>query len=232
MVSYLIDEKDPESTGVEAPFIRLYAATTGNNYKVSILLELLGLDYQVRKIDIRAGQQKEDWFLAINPNGRTPSLTDADKDGKVTHISESAAIMIYLADKYDKDRKYSYAPGTDLYYEELEWTFFQMAGLGPMGGQYNHFARFAPVKIDYAIERYFNETVRLFGVLEERLTRNKTGYLVGDRLGISDIVSYVWVNSLKEFGFAEEIKKLPRLEQWAEKISKIDAVKRGTSIFQ
>ncbi|KAG7692276.1 hypothetical protein KL930_004909 [Ogataea haglerorum] len=226
MVHYIIDESDPKESGLEAPYIKLYSLATPNGQKVSILLELLGLDYHVRKIDIMRGECKEDWYLQFNPNGRIPSLTDVSANGKVTHVNESAAIMMYLCDKYDKDRKYSYEYGTDLYYEQLEWVFFQMAGLGPMKGQYHHFAYFAPEKIPYAIERYKKETIRLFSVLEERLARNKTGYLVGDHLSIADLCSWPWVNS----GRFEEIDNFPRLSQWLKNIGEIEAVKRGSKI--
>ncbi|CDK29380.1 unnamed protein product [Kuraishia capsulata CBS 1993] len=229
MVHYLIDERDPAESALEAPYLKLYTLATPNGQKVTIFLELLGnVDYHVRTIDIRKNTQKEDWYLEINPNGRIPTLTDVDDKGNVFHISETAAILLYLADKYDKERKYSYEPGTRLYYEQLEWTFFQMAGLGPMKGQAHHFVLYAPEKVPYGIKRYTEETRRLFGVLEIRLERNKTGFLVGDHLSIADIVSWPWVNGSEKIGI--DINDFPRLSQWLENIGKIEAVKRGSTI--
>jgi glutathione S-transferase len=227
MVHYLLSENDPKTTGLEAPYIKLYTAGTPNGFKVTILLELLKLDYFVRPIDIRAAECKQDWYLKFNPNGRIPSLTYVDPKGEATHINESAAILLFIADKFDKDFKYSFPHGTKEYYEMLEWIFFQMAGLGPMKGQYHWFNFFAPEKDEFAIERYYKETLRLFGVLEERLERNKTGYLVSDHLTLADIVSYPWVNGKLRM---KELDDYPRLAQWVDTISKIPEVQIGTEI--
>jgi glutathione S-transferase len=226
MVHYIVSENDPESTGLQAPYIKLYTSPTPNGYKVTILLELLGLDYYVRPIDIRTGECKQDWYLKFNPNGRIPSLTYVDKKGDVTHINESGAILLFLADKFDKDNKYSFAHGTPEYYEMIEWLMFQMAGLGPMKGQFHWFSMFAPQKDEFAIERYYKETLRLLGVLEERLERNKTGYLVGDHLSIADIASYPWINGKR----LPELEQFPRILQWLDLIGEVPEVKTGCNI--
>ncbi|GMG56258.1 unnamed protein product [Ambrosiozyma monospora] len=180
------------------PYLKLYSLPTPNGVKVTILMELLGLDYYVQKIDIMKGVQKEPWYLKMNPNGRIPTLEIVDESGKSTYISESAAIMYYLSDKYDKERKFSYGPESPYHYEQLEWVFFQMAGLGPMKGQFHHFAFFAKEKIEYGIKRYHDETFRLIGVLEERLKRNGTGYLVGDHLSLADIACFPWLRIMAQ----------------------------------
>lgn len=227
MVQYLLSENDPKSTGLEAPYIKLYTSPTPNGFKITILLELLGLDYFVRPIDIFKAECKEEWYLKFNPNGRIPSLTHVDEKGEVTHVNESGAILIYLADKFDKENKYSYAHGTREYYEMIEWLMFQMAGVGPMKGQYHWFKYYAPQKDEFAIDRYYKETLRLFGVLEERLERNKTGFLVGDHLSIADIATYPWIDGTKKL---PELENFPRLSQWVENIAKIPEVKAAIQI--
>lgn len=224
-----IDEGDPLAPQYEAPYLKLYSLATPNGQKVTVFLELLHLDYHVTKIDISTNIQKEPWFLNLNLNGRIPTLSDVDAEGNRTTISESGAILLYLADKYDKDRRFSYAPGHPLYYEQLEWIFFQAAGLGPMQGQANHFRRYAPEKIPYGIKRYSEETKRLYGVLEEKLKRTGTGYLVGDHLTIVDIITYPWV---KKYNWAldEEIPQFPLLNKWLKNIDEIPEVQKGLKI--
>lgn len=227
MVQYIFSENDPKAIGITAPYLKLYTSNTPNGFKITILLELLGLDYFVRPIDLFAAEQKEEWYLKFNPNGRIPSLTHVNKDGDISHINESAAIMIYIADKFDVDNKVSFEHGSKEYYEMLEWTFFQMAGLGPMKGQYHYFSHFAAEKDEFAIDRYYKETLRLIGVLEERLERNKTGFLVGDHISIADICSYPWLDGRFTL---EGIENFPRVIQWMENIRKIPEVKVGMSI--
>ncbi|OUM51175.1 hypothetical protein BVG19_g262 [[Candida] boidinii] len=211
-----------------APYINLYTAPTPNGYKIIILLELLGLDYNIQLINIMKNVQKEDWYLKMNPNGRIPTLLDVNKDGEETVISESGAILMYLADKYDKSRKFSYEIGTKNYYLDLEWLMFQMAGVGPMKGQCHHFALFAKEKIPYAIERYTNETRRLYGVLEERLIRNGTGFLVGDHIGLADIATYPWVaGTYIDLG----LKDFKHLTAWVDKIGAIPEVAKSMTVI-
>ncbi|RYP52519.1 hypothetical protein DL768_002346 [Monosporascus sp. mg162] len=124
--------------------IHLYTAQTPNGIKVSILLEELGLKYDVTAIDISKNTQKEPWFLEINPNGRIPAMTDTFTDGAPIRLFESGSIMQYLVDRYDKDHKVSYPHGSREYYEINNWLMWQMGGLGPMQGQLNHFNRACP----------------------------------------------------------------------------------------
>ncbi|EFX01446.1 zinc knuckle transcription factor splicing factor msl5 [Grosmannia clavigera kw1407] len=132
--------------------IHLYTAQTPNGIKASILLEELGLPYKVTAVDISKNVQKEPWFLAINPNGRIPAMTDKFTDGSIIRLFESGSILQYLVDRYDTEHKVSYPQGSKEYYEVNNWLFWQMGGLGPMQGQANHFSRYAPEKIQYGID--------------------------------------------------------------------------------
>lgn len=206
--------------------IVLYTAATPNGYKVTIYLELLGLKYEAKDIDIRANVQKEDWFIKLNPNGRIPTLID-NKTG-IT-ISETGAILQYLADTYDKDHKYSFAHGTKEYYLSLEVLTFQTAGVGPMQGQANHFSLFAPEKIPYGIKRYYEETKRLYSVLELYLERNEKGdYLTGDRVTFADVATYPWVAISSKIGV--DLKEFPVLSKWAHKLHEIPAFRKGLTV--
>ncbi|KAF1816693.1 theta class glutathione S-transferase [Eremomyces bilateralis CBS 781.70] len=212
------------------PDITLYTAQTPNGIKISILLEELGLPYKVEKIDISKNTQKEDWFLKINPNGRIPALTDGSyADGKPISPFESGAIMLYLSDTYDKDYKVSFPPGTREYYEMLSWLFFLNAGVGPMQGQSNHFGRYAPEKIEYGINRYKNETRRLYGVLDKHLAEGRD-YLVGDgkKCSVADIAHYGWVASAGWAGV--DITEFPKLEAWELRMEQREGVKKGKEV--
>ncbi|KAJ5390554.1 uncharacterized protein N7496_001622 [Penicillium cataractarum] len=202
--------------------ITLYSWTTPNGIKASITLEELGLPYKIEPIDISTNIQKEDWFLKINPNGRIPALTDGSQ-----RVFESGSIMLYLADKYDTERKISYAPGTPEYIEQLSWVMFQMGGLGPMQGQANHFRLFAGVRSDYGIKRYTDETKRLYSVLDSRL--KESPYLAGSKYTIADIANYSWVRSGP--GALEiDLSEFPALKKWADEIGQRAAVQKGADV--
>lgn len=204
--------------------LKLYTAKTPNGIKVSILLELLGLKYDYQVLSIANNGTKEPWFIAKNPNGRIPTLED--KSTGIT-ISESGAILQYLADTYDKDHKYSYKHGTKEYYLQLETLYWQMAGLGPMQGQANHFKLFAPEKIPYGIDRYVNEAKRLYSVLELFLKNNENNgpYLVGNHLSISDIASYSWARFAERLGIS--LEEWPLVAKWFKNIDSIPEVQKG-----
>jgi len=210
------------------PDITLYTFRTPNGVKISIALEELGLPYKVHKINITENVQKEDWFLEINPNGRIPAITDTFTDGKTIRLFESGSILQYLADEYDKDYKISYPKGTREFYEMNSWLFFQNAGVGPMQGQANHFLRYAPERIEYGVNRYKNETKRLYGVLDKHLSDSKSGYLVGDHISLADISTLGWVNVA---GYAEvDIDEFPHLKQWKERMLERPAVEKGRNV--
>ncbi|KAJ5208889.1 hypothetical protein N7449_003268 [Penicillium cf. viridicatum] len=204
--------------------ITLYTWATANGIKVSITLEELGLSYKTEGIDINSSSnpQKEKWFLKINPNGRIPALLDGSQ-----RVFESGAIMTYLVDKYDTDRKISYAPGTPEHVEQISWLMFQMAGLGPMQGQANHFRLFANTRSDYAIQRYVNETRRLYSVLESRL--KESPYLAGEKYTIADIASFSWVRSAP-VSLEIDMSEFPALKKWVEEIDKRAAVQKGVDV--
>lgn len=151
--------------------IELYTAATPNGYKASIMLEELGLPYRAHHLKLAEHEQKQDWYLQLNPNGRIPTIVDRDNDDFV--VFESGAILYYLAERSGR-----FLP-TDARRrsEVLQWLMFQMGGIGPMQGQAHVFYRYAPRPIPYAIERYQRETRRLYEVLDKRLRGRE--YLVG-----------------------------------------------------
>mgnify|MGYP001226936959 FL=1 len=196
--------------------IDLYTAATPNGHKVSIALEELGLPYSLRVLDLSANEQKEPWFLAINPNGRIPAIVDHDEDDFA--VFESGAILIYLAEKTGRLMPQD-AKGRS---RVLQWLMFQMGGVGPMMGQANVFYRYFPEKIQPAIDRYQGEVRRLFRVLDGHLAKNE--YLAGD-YSIADIANWAWVRTHNWSGVA--IDDLPNLARWRDQIRARPAVQRG-----
>jgi glutathione S-transferase/GST-like protein len=199
--------------------IELYTSETPNGWKVSITLEELGLPYTVRPIALSKDQQKEPWYVAINPNGRIPTIVDHDADDFA--VFESGAIMVYLAKKAGRLLPTDSA-GESLV---LQWLFFQVGGVGPMMGQANVFYRYFPVKIPAAIERYQRETRRLLEVLDRRLEAHE--YLAGD-YSIADIANWCWAHSYAWSGV--DINGLTHLERWIEAIAARPAVQRGKAV--
>ncbi|KAF6798774.1 glutathione S-transferase [Colletotrichum sojae] len=193
--------------------ISLYTEGTPNGLKPTILLAELGLEYKLVPINIVAQENKEPWFLKINPNGRIPALTDVDASGTEMRVFESGAILEYLAARYDKDHKVSYPHGSAQYWETVSWLTWQMAGLGPMQGQANHFARSAGEKVPYALGRYVHETRRLYRVLDTHLAAQPSGYIVGDRVTIADISIWPWVGAYKYSGLSS-IDEFPHVKKW------------------
>ncbi|MBK5912244.1 glutathione S-transferase [Rhodothalassium salexigens] len=196
--------------------IDLYSAATPNGHKVSITLEELGLPYRLHSIDLGANEQKQDWFLKLNPNGRIPVIVDRDNGD--FPVFESGAIMLYLAEKAG-----GLLPG-DARARSLaiQWLMFQIGGLGPMQGQAHVFTRYFPSKIDAAIARYQGETRRLYEVLDGALADR--AYLAGD-YSIADIASWTWVRWHHWAGVA--IDDLRNLTAWVERIAARPAVQRG-----
>ena len=199
--------------------IDLYTAATPNGWKASITLEELALPYQVHAIDLGQQQQQEPWFVAINPNGRIPAIVDHDQDNFA--VFESGAIMMYLAEQTGR------LLPTDVRGRSrvVQWLMFQMGGVGPMMGQANVFARYAPEKIPYAIERYQRESRRLFEVLERQLTDHE--YLAGD-YSIADIASWSWVHTHAWSGAS--IEGLVAVPRWLAAIAARPAVVRGKNV--
>jgi glutathione S-transferase len=196
--------------------IELLTSETPNGWKISIALEEMGLPYTWRHIKLSEKEQKADWYVKLNPNGRIPTLIDHDNDDFV--IFESGAILIYLAEKSGK-----FLP-TDVKGRSrvLQWLMFQMSGVGPMMGQANVFFRYAPEKIPYAIERYQRETLRLFGILDNQLASNE--YIAGD-YSIADMASYPWIVPHKRQD--QDLTRFPNLARWFEAIRARPAVVRA-----
>lgn len=199
--------------------IELFTAATPNGWKASITLEELGLPYTVRAIALGKREQREPWYLEINPNGRIPTIVDHGNGDFA--VFESGAIMIYLAEQAG-----ALLP-TDVKGRSLviQWLMFQMGGIGPMMGQANVFYRYAPEKIPYAIERYHREVRRLLKVLDTRLSDNE--YLAGD-YSIADIATWSWVSGYKWSGV--DIVGLEHLERWLAAIARRPAVQRGQDV--
>jgi glutathione S-transferase len=197
----------------------LYFVATPNGHQPTVLLEELkainpAIDYDLEKIDFSKNTQKEPWFLKMNPNGRIPVLIDRSRNNFV--VFETAAILLYLAQHYDKDFKFWFNAETepDAYSEMLQWIFFAHGGVGPMQGQSNHFNRFAPENIPYAKKRYLEETKRLFGVLEIRL--QDRDWLAGPGRGkfsLADIKTFPWVR-VHEFAGIESLDEWPKVKDW------------------
>jgi glutathione S-transferase len=201
--------------------IELFTAPTPNGWKASICLEELALPYTVRPISLQKGEQKEAWYLKINPNGRIPTIVDHDNGDFA--VFESGAILIYLAEKTGKllprDEK-----GRS---RVVQWLMFQMGGIGPMMGQANVFYRYAPEKIPYAIDRYHRECRRLFEVLDAHLRDGE--YLAGD-YSIADVANWSWVKTYPWSGV--EVDGLDHLQRWLEAVGQRPAVQRGIAVPQ
>lgn len=168
--------------------IDLYYWTTPNGHKITLFLEETGLPYTIKPINITQNEQFAPEFLAISPNNRIPAIVDHEPPAgdKPLSVFESGAILLYLAEKTGKFLSNDFKTR----HETLEWLFWQMGGLGPMAGQNHHFGNFAPEKIPYAIERYVNETARLYGVLNKRLEGRE--FIAGD-YSIADMACFPWI---------------------------------------
>jgi GSH-dependent disulfide-bond oxidoreductase len=205
--------------------IDFYGWGTPNGRKVSIMLEELGIAYEVHPINIGKGDQFTPQYIAINPNSKIPAIVDREgPGGKPMRVFESGAILIYLAEKTGK--LMSAEPRARV--EVLEWLMFQMGGVGPMFGQAHHFLRQAPEQIAYAQDRYVKEVRREYGVMNERL--GVVPYLAGE-YSIADIATYPWV---ARFSWHKvELNEFPNVERWFKAISARPAVERGmTMAFQ
>lgn len=225
--------------------LHLLTMNTPNGKKVQIALEELKKIYKInfsyQLIDIGTNQQKSEAYLKLNPNGRIPTLIDNQTPSLYNPslpftVMESAAILLYLAKKVDKDNIFGFSDELERS-EALQWLFFGMAGIGPMQGQYSHFNRHAAEKVPYAIKRYHDETLRLYGVLDIHLSGKYTGvkksYLAGKGQGKyswADIAIWPWVKIYDRSGISEEeMNEFPALKAWVERIGERPAVQEGSS---
>lgn len=192
--------------------IELYYWTTPNGHKITMYLEEVGLPYEIVPINIGVGDQFQPDFLKISPNNRIPAIVDSEPadNGKPVSVFESGAILVYLAEKTGKLLPKDIRDRVEVF----QWLFWQMGGLGPMAGQNHHFNHYAPEKIPYAIERYVNETGRLYAVLNKRLSDRQ--FVSGNDYSIADIAIYPWIVPYE--GQGQKLEAFPNLQRWFETI--------------
>lgn len=203
--------------------IDLYYWPTPNGWKVSIMLEETGLDYETVPVDISAGDQFEKEFLEISPNNKMPAIVDHDGiGGKDTPVFESGAILMYLGDKTGQ-----------LYPEDTwqrnivnQWMMFQMGSVGPMLGQAHHFRQYSPERIEYAYQRYTDEASRIYRVMDERLEESR--YFAGDYYSIADIAIFPWVVPHENQG--QDLDHYPNLDRWYTEMKNRTAVIRALDL--
>ncbi|KPY39278.1 MULTISPECIES: glutathione binding-like protein [Pseudomonas] len=206
--------------------IDLHYWTTPNGHKISLFLEESGLAYKVFPVNIGKNEQFEPDFLKISPNNRIPAIVDHDPadGGAPLSLFESGAILLYLAEKTGR-----FIPSDLRGRQEVsQWLFWQMGGLGPMAGQNHHFNRFAKEKIPYAIERYVNETARLYGVLDKRLADRD--FVAGSDYSIADMAIYPWI--VPHTYQQQDLNDFPHLKRWFESIANRDATKRAYALAE
>ena len=196
--------------------IKLYTAATPNGWKISIALEEMALPYEVRVIDFASQEQKADWYLGLNPNGRIPTLED---DGFV--VFESGAILIYLAEKSGEFMPRDVQGRSRV----MQWLMFQMSAIGPMMGQANVFLRYFPEKIQPAIDRYQREVLRLFGVLDRQLASHE--HIAGE-YSIADMALWPWVSGHEWSGVS--VDELANLSRWLALVGARPAVQAGRDV--
>ena len=192
--------------------IELYYWPTPNGHKVTMLLEEVGVPYEIKPVDISAGDQFKPDFLKISPNNRMPAIVDhvpADGGAPIA-VFESGAILLYLAEKTGRFLPADLRRRTSV----LEWLFWQVGGLGPMAGQNHHFAQYAPEQIRYAVDRYVKETNRLYGVLDHRLEGR--AFIAGTDYSIADMAAYPWIVPHKRQG--QNLDDFPNVKRWFETI--------------
>ena len=201
--------------------IDLYTWRTPNGKKASIMLEEIGLPYDVHPVNLGKKEQFKPEYLAINPNNKIPSIVDREgPGGKPYTLFESGAILMYLAEKTGK----LMPKETGLRYQVVQWLMFQMGGVGPMFSQANHFLR-AQEKIPYAMERFGGETRRLYAVLEKRL--GAAEYLAGD-YSIADVAAYPWVARYE--WHQVNLEEFPNVNRWFKTVGSRAAVQRGMAV--
>ena len=207
--------------------IDLYTWNTPNGQKPAIMLEEIGLPYQIHPIDISKRAQHTAEFLAINPNGKIPAIIDRDIAGG-RRVFESGAILVYLAEKAGK----LLPSGGNDRAEALAWTFWQVGGIGPSLGQWGHFSRSAPEKIPYAIDRYLDESIRLLTVLDRHLV-DKT--FIASDYSIADIMNYTWISGGLSFiraAHADRVANLTALDRWISTVGNRPAVIKGLEVLK
>ncbi|MGQ5288654.1 GSH-dependent disulfide bond oxidoreductase [Pectobacterium actinidiae] len=206
--------------------IDLYYAPTPNGHKITLFLEEANLPYQLHRVNISKGEQFKPEFLAISPNNKIPAIVDTQPTEGDTPISlfESGAILLYLAEKHGVLLSTSLRERT----ATLQWLFWQVAGFGPMLGQNHHFNHYAPQPVPYAIERYQQETQRLYRVLDKHL--QDSPWLAGENYSIADIATYPWVVSYARQRV--DLDDYPAVKAWYTRISERPATQRAYQLIE
>ena len=200
--------------------IELFSANTPNGWKISIMLEEIGYEYKVTKVDLSKDEQFKPQFIKLSPFGKIPVIIDHDNKKS---IFESGAILMYLAQKTGR----LMSPTGNQFWDEMQWLMFQMGHIGPMLGQTHHFVKFNPGKAPYAEERYKNETQRLYNVLDNRLRGRK--FICND-YSIVDIATWPWIS---RYEFQQmDLNNYPRLKDWYMRIALRPAVQKGYAVPQ
>ena len=203
--------------------IDLYTWHTPNGRKVSIMLEEIGIPYNVFSINIAKDEQFQPHFLKISPNNRIPAIID--KDNNDYSLFESGAILMYLAEKSGKLLNFS---DKDEYYRTIEWLMWQMGGVGPMFGQVHHFVKYNKGKSEYSEQRYSKEAKRLYGVMDKKLEQNQ--YIAGKSYSIADISIWPWT---ARFDWQEiDLNEFPNVTRWYKEMADRPAVQKGWLVPQ
>ena len=209
--------------------ITLYTWTTPNGRKVPIMLEELGLPYEVHTVNLGKNEQFSPEFLKISPNNKIPAIVDHDAEGGPLSLFESGAILTYLAEKSGR----FLAPSGPERFRALEWLHWQIGSLGPMLGQLGYFAKRAEVKTPAAIARFTEEGERLLNVIERQLAQ--TPYLAGTEYSIADIAAYPWMLAATTFlkePLADALADKPAMQRWLTEVGERPAVKKGMQVPQ
>ena len=206
--------------------IKHYYWPTPNGHKTAIMLEEIGIEYEVHPIDIHNGAQFDAGFIRISPNNRIPAIVDTDgPGGKPYSIFESGAILLYLAEKTGK----LWPEDLKSRYDVMQWLMFQMGNVGPMFGQNGYFQGYCPEDIPLAKERYHNVSKQIYAVLDKRL--GDFAYLAGDDYSIADVATYPWTMPKQRTMHKIEIDDYPNVNRWADEISQRPAVQRGVAVL-
>jgi GST-like protein len=207
--------------------IKHYYWPTPNGHKTAIMLEEVGLEYEVHLVNILKGEQFDPAFRKISPNHRIPAIVDTDgPGGKPYAVFESGAILMYLAEKSGKLWPADMAQR----YRVIQWLMFQMGNIGPIFGQNGYFQGYCPEDVPLARERYHKMTEQLYGVLEDRL--KDSAYLAGPDYSIADVATYPWTTPIQRKLHKIDIEKYPHVKRWEETIGQRPAVQRGLAVFE
>jgi glutathione S-transferase len=220
-------ENDPHAEQLQPPYLKLYSAPSPNGQKITTFLQLLGVEYQYRRIDLVKGEQKQPWYLKIHPKGAIPAISNVDAEGHRDVIFESAVILQYLGEKYDKGRKYYHDITSPYYWDQLKWLTFDVTTTCPKQGFAFLYLAILKTKLPQGWEKYEQETEMIYSVYETRLKENG-GWLVGKGLNIADISALPYIRWSASAGF--KLDKFPALADWIERIEAVEGVKEGLAV--